>query len=63
MTPRVLCNCTIDPLGDGKWMATVTGLAPHDVRRIYTINAASDDLAARQALERFEDDMGDHIVM
>ena len=56
---RILAQCTIDPLPSGKWLAVVSGLERHDgVKRVYTISAPSDTEAARQALARFEEDVG-----
>jgi hypothetical protein len=54
---RILAQCTIDPLPNGKWLAVVTECdvdAPR--KRIYTIAAIDDNAAAKQALARFEED-------
>ena len=57
--PRILAQCTIDPLPNGKWLAVVTGHGEHDqFKRIYTISESSDTEAARKALAMFEEDIG-----
>lgn len=53
---RVLANATADLLRDGPiplWEITVTGLAPHDHRRVYQLEGKSDTLAAQEGLGLF----------
>ena len=57
-TNRILAQCTIDPMGDGKFVAIVSGLEDHaGFKRIYTMIAPDEDKAARDALQRFEDEL------
>ena len=56
--PRILAQCTIDPLPSGKWLAVVSGLEGHGgIKRVYTIEGNDIDKAARDALARFEEDV------
>ncbi len=62
--PRVLCQATVDSaigchwlLRGRHWQVTVTGLAPHDQTRVYTIKAKSDTLAAQEGIRRFVAEM------
>ena len=57
---RVLASATVDKLRDGPvplWEVTVTGVAPHDSRRIYSLDAKSDTLAAQEGINRFVEEM------
>ena len=58
---RVLATATADLLREGPiplWEITVTGLPPHEHRRVYQIEKASDTLAAQEGLELFCEEMG-----
>lgn len=60
LRPRVLCNATADQLRGGSvplWSIEVTGLSPHDHRRVYEIEAKSDTLAAQEGIRRFVEEM------
>lgn len=39
------------------WSVTVTGLAPHDQTRIYTLGAFDDNAAAQAGIARFVEEM------
>jgi len=64
-TTMIYCNATVDVIdtppahgqGLGKFRVEVYGREPHDYVRIYTINAKSDDAAAKEGLDRFVDDI------
>lgn len=43
--------------GLGRFRVTVYGKEPHDYVRIYEIQAKSDNIAAREGLDRFVDDI------
>lgn len=43
--------------GLGKFRVTVFGKEPHDYVRIYEIQAKSDNVAAREGLDRFIDEI------
>ena len=45
------------PIGMGSFRVEVWGDEPHDYVRVYTINAASDTLAAQEGLRRFVDEI------
>lgn len=53
--PRVLANCTVEPLGDHRFEVEVTGLPPYNRKHIYEIDAVSEQSAAMQGLRRFEE--------
>lgn len=60
LRPRILCNAIADHLRGGSvplWSITVTGLHPHDHRRVYEIEAKSDTLAAQEGIRRFVEEM------
>ena len=44
--------------GLGKFRVEVWGRAPHDFVRIYDIRAKSDNVAAREGLDRFVEEIG-----
>ena len=44
-------------IGMGSFRVEVWGDEPHDYVRVYTINAASDTLAAQEGLRRFVDEI------
>lgn len=53
---RVLATATADLLRDGPiplWEITVTGVAPHDHRRVYQLEQKTDTLAAQEGIELF----------
>jgi len=54
---RVKASCTVDDLGGMQYEVRVWGLAPFDHERTYTLKATSEDLAARQGLNLFVDEM------
>ena len=45
------------PIGMGSFPVEVWGDEPNDYVRVYTINAASDTLAAQEGLRRFVDEI------
>lgn len=59
----ILANAVVDvirpatPVGMGRFRVEVWGKEPHDYVRIYTIDAASDTLAAREGLRRFDEEI------
>lgn len=54
---RVKATATVDDLGYGQYEVQVTGLEPHDHRRVYTIGAVTVNRAAFEGLRQFEDEM------
>lgn len=62
---RVFCNATVDVIdappahgkGLGKFKVTVFGREPHDYVRIYEIQAKEDNIAAREGLDRFVEEI------
>lgn len=58
--PRVHASATVDQLRAGPvplWEVTVTGLAPHDHRRTYQIEANTDNKAANDGIGQFVAEM------
>ena len=61
----ILCNATVDVIdappahghGLGKFRVTVYGQEPYDYVRIYEIQAKEDNIAAREGLDRFVEDI------
>ena len=61
----ILCSATVDVIdappahghGLGKFRVTVYGRRPHDYVRIYEIQAKEDNIAAREGLDRFVEDI------
>lgn len=57
------CNAIVDVIreptviGMGSFRVEVWGREPHDYVRVYTINAASDTLAAQEGLRRFSEEI------
>jgi hypothetical protein len=60
---RILANATVDvdlsptPVRLGRFRVEVWGKEPHDFVRVYTIQAASDTMAAQEGLRRFVEDI------
>jgi hypothetical protein len=62
---RIFANATVDIIepppahghGLGKFKVTVWGKEPHDFVRIYEIQAKEDNIAAREGLDRFVEDI------
>lgn len=62
---RVFCNATVDVIdappahgqGLGKFKVTVYGREPHDYVRIYEIQGKDDNMAAREGLDRFVEEI------
>jgi len=60
---RILANATVDvdleptPTRLGRFQVEVWGKEPHDYVRRYTIQAASDTLAAQEGLRRFVEEV------
>lgn len=60
---RVLANAIVDvlrspsPVGLGSFRVEVWGKSPHDYVRVYTIDAASDNMAAQEGLRRFVEEV------
>jgi hypothetical protein len=61
----ILCSATVDVIdappphghGLGKFRVTVYGREPYDYVRIYEIQAKEDNIAAREGLDRFVEDI------
>lgn len=53
--PRVRAQCTVRPLYDDKWLTHVT-TPDSEFERHYTIAAADDNAAAKEAMARFEEE-------
>lgn len=61
----ILANATVDVIdappahgqGLGKFKVEVWGREPHDYVRIYEITARDDNMAAREGLDRFVEDI------
>lgn len=62
---RVFCNAVVDVIdappphgkGLGKFKVEVWGREPHDYVRIYEITARDDNMAAREGLDRFVEEI------
>ena len=62
---RVFCNAIVDVIdappahghGLGKFKVEVWGKEPHDYVRIYEISARDDNMAAREGLDRFVEEI------
>lgn len=60
---RILANAVVDvelaatPVHLGRFRVEVWGKPPHDFVRVYTIQAASDTMAAQEGLRRFVEDI------
>ena len=60
---RILANATVDvdlsptPVRLGRFRVEVWGKEPHDYVRVYEIQAKDDNMAAREGLERFVDEI------
>lgn len=53
---RVGASCTVDlvqEVPEKKWEVTVTGVAPYDCTKVYTLVKATDDAAAQEGLRLF----------
>ena len=61
----VFANATVDAIeeppahgqGLGKFRVTVWGKEPHDYVRVYEIQAKDDNMAAREGLDRFVEEI------
>lgn len=61
----ILANAVVDALeeppphgkGLGRFRVEVWGKPPHDYVRVYTIDAASDNMAAQEGLRRFVEEV------
>ena len=53
---RVLCRATVEVISGG-WRVTVVGLAPYEHVRRYDISEKDDNVAAREGLRRFAEEM------
>jgi hypothetical protein len=57
------CNATVDVdkeptlISLGRYRVEVWGREPNDYVRVYTINAASDTIAAQEGLSRFDEEI------
>ena len=61
----VLASAIVDPLVAGPiptWSVTVWGKPPHDIERVYTVTALSDDAAAHEGLALFTAEMQNHLA-
>lgn len=67
---RIFANAVVDVIdappahgqGLGKFKVTVWGKEPHDFVRIYEIQAKEDNIAAREGIDRFVEDIGQLIA-
>ena len=60
MSERVLASAIVDKLEDGPspvWSVEVWGQPPFSERRIYTIEAKTDNNAAQEGINRFVEEM------
>lgn len=65
LSQRIYANATLDVIdeppahghGLGKFRVTVYGKEPHDYVRIYEIQAKDDNMAAREGLDRFVEEI------
>ena len=56
---RVLCDATVDQCETGSFTGTVTGKGEHDgVSRVYTMRHFDEDVAAREGIRRFVEELG-----
>ncbi len=66
----IFCNAVIDVIdappahghGLGRFKVTVWGKEPHDYVRIYEIQAKEDNIAAREGLDRFVEEIAELIA-
>jgi len=57
---RILANATVEALEDGLcqlWGVEVTGLAPFEHKRTYTLAGKTDNNAAQEGLRLFVEEM------
>jgi hypothetical protein len=60
---QILAQATVDvirpstPIGFGLFSVTVWGQEPYNFTRVYEIAAQSDNMAAQQGIQRFENEM------
>lgn len=59
----VLCQDTLDHIGNRRYRVTVTGISPHKFTRVYTIDANSDKDAAFDGMRRFEKEMSRPLIL
>jgi len=56
---RVLCDATVDPCEIGSFTVTVTGKGDHaGTVRVYTLRRVSENVAARDGIRNFVQEMG-----
>lgn len=66
----ILANAIVDVIdappahgqGLGRFMVEVWGKSPHDYVRRYEIQAKDDNLAAREGLDRFVEEIGELVA-
>ena len=54
---QVRASCTVDDLGGMQYEVKVWGEEPFDHKRVYTLKATSEDLAARLGIGLFVEEM------
>jgi len=57
---QVRANAIVDKIDDGPvpmWEVSVWGELPHGHRRVYTLRAKTDTLAAQEGIRRFVEEM------
>jgi hypothetical protein len=57
---RILASATVDIIRQGipaLWEVTVWGQPPFDHRRVYTLKANTDNIAAKQGIDLFVEEM------
>lgn len=55
---RVLCDATVDRLGPKTFQVTLQGRGDHEGNvKVYTVNATTEDVAARDGIKRFVREM------
>jgi hypothetical protein len=57
MDAQILCQCWVEDLGNMMYAVEVTGVAPFDHERTYTIKAKDDNSAAKEGMELFIKEM------
>jgi hypothetical protein len=60
ITDRILATASVEKIEFGPkplWEVVVTGLAPFDRTRTYNIRAKTDNLAAMEGINLFEEEM------
>jgi hypothetical protein len=54
---QVRARAIVDRITNTRWKVECWGEPPHDYVRVYTIDAVSDNMAAREGIDRFVAEM------